>query len=292
MAELTQDLSQQQEQGLVFMMRLLFDKETALPDREIVQEVMQKHLGDVDIFSCDSEMIGLAAKRYEVEFKEGKAPPMLMITSCFENDNSFLGPLERSQMWDCPESEELLDSCRWSIAASDMLAGALDTLDRAELEMDYMEALAELFPECRGFYFASSGKLFTAEAIRSHSIPREDRFIYFAVNVRFFNIEGTEDMLVDSLGMNILFMPDLQYHFHGTDPNFVVNHAYNVLSYLMKNDCPIETGHTVDGFGRDGRMTPDIQWVCRYEDALIQPARPVIDIEAGEYASGGRNYEE
>ena len=40
-------------------------------------------------------------------------------------------------------------------------------------------------------------------------------------------------MLVDTLGMNTLFLPDLQYHFRGLDPNWIVNHAYNVASYLL-----------------------------------------------------------
>lgn len=39
-------------------------------------------------------------------------------------------------------------------------------------------------------------------------------------------------MIVDTLGMSTLFLPDLHYHFHGADPNHVVNHAYNVLSYI------------------------------------------------------------
>ena len=50
------------------------------------------------------------------------------------------------------------------------------------------------------------------------------RFIRFGVNVRFFNIQGTEDMLIDTVGMSTLFLPDVQYHFHGMDPNWVVNH--------------------------------------------------------------------
>ncbi len=37
-------------------------------------------------------------------------------------------------------------------------------------------------------------------------------------------------MMVDTLGMSVLSLPDLQYHFHGMDPNAVVNHAYNMLS--------------------------------------------------------------
>ena len=38
--------------------------------------------------------------------------------------------------------------------------------------------------------------------MRSHQIEGSDRFIRFGVNVRFFNIEGTEDMLIDTVGMS------------------------------------------------------------------------------------------
>ena len=94
-------------------------------------------------------------------------------------------------------------------------------------------------------------------------------------------------MLVDTVGMSTLFLPDLQYHFHGMDPNWVVNHAYNVASYILANDNPIEDGETVDGV-QDGHMSRDVQWKCQYEDALIQPPRGVLDIHTGEHASGGR----
>ena len=89
-----------------------------------------------------------------------------------------------------------------------------------------------------------------------HQIEGPDRFIRFGVNVRFFTIQGTEDMLIDTVGMSTLFLPDLQYHFHDMDPNWVVNHAYNVASYILANDNPIEDGETVDGV-EDGQMSRD-----------------------------------
>ena len=94
-------------------------------------------------------------------------------------------------------------------------------------------------------------------------------------------------MLVDTLGMGTLFLPDLQYHFHVMDPNWVVNHAYNVLSYILVNNNPIKDGETVDGV-KNGKMSRRIQWTCQYENALIQPPREVLDINMGEYASGNR----
>ena len=144
--------------------------------------------------------------------------------------------------------------------------------------------------KCDGSEHLAEGdeiKLFLAEDVRSHQIEGPDRFIRFGVNVRFFNIEGTGDMLIDTVGMSTLFLPDLQYHFHGMDPNWVVNHAYNVASYILEHDNPIQDGETIDGVA-DGQMCREIQWKCQYEDALIQPPRGVLDINMGKYASGGR----
>lgn len=155
--------------------------------------------------------------------------------------------------------------------------------------MDYLEALVEMYPQCEAVLFQTSGKMFTAEQIHEHMIPEEDRFIYFAVNVRFFNVSGTEDMLVDTLGMSTLNLPDLQYHFHDMEPNWVVNHAYNLLSYIYENNSPIESGETVDGV-TDGHMDENVQWKCHYEESLIQPERGVLDICMNEYASGDREY--
>lgn len=102
-----------------------------------------------------------------------------------------------------------------------------------------------------------------------------------------FKMSQDEVMLIDTVGMNTLYLPDLQYHFHDVDPNWIVNHAYNVASYILENDNPIKSGETVDGI-INGRMTRELQWKCQYEEALIQPMREVIDIHMGKYASGGR----
>ena len=50
-----------------------------------------------------------------------------------------------------------------------------------------------------------------------------------------------DHMLIDTVGMSTLFLPDLQYHFHGMDPNWVVNHAYNVASYILEHDIMMVT---------------------------------------------------
>lgn len=285
---LQQDLSQTERPGMVFMMQLLMKEACEMPEKEFMTEIMKKHLGDVDCFCHDDKCAGFAPQKYKIEFEKGSMPPQLMVMGCVEKDGSNIDEIARSQMWNCPESEKILSECKYQVFANDMMAGFLEYKDRADMLMDFLEALMEMFPTCMAVYFHNSGKMFTREDIVNHQIPRESRFIYFAVNVRFFNIQGTNDKLVDSLGMSTLYLPDLQYHFHDMDQNWVVNHAYNMLSYIYDANCPIKSGDTIDGI-ENGQISQDIQWRCQYENSLIQPSREVLDVCMGKFASGTRD---
>ena len=284
---LKQDLSQKENPGLVFPIHLFMEEWCELSDKDSMTQIMQKHLGDVDCYSHTENAAGFAVKKYVVEAGDKKIPPQLMIAKCVSTDNLKIDAITRSQMWDCPESGEILERCKYQVVAVDMLAAGLPYKERAEMLMDYAEALVEMFPTCVAVMFGTSGKMFKREQILNHQIPREQRFIYFAVNVRFFNIQGTNDKLVDTLGMSALILPDLQYHFHDADVNEVINHAYNVLLYIYENNCPIKSGETIDGI-MNGQMSRKVQWKCQFENALIQPAREVMDICMGEFASGRR----
>lgn len=278
-----------QHPGMVFMVHLLIDEKCAMPDKEYMHKIMNEHLGETDCFCYDEKIAGFAPKNYIAHFENGKTniPPQLMITECIKIPKPFMDDIALSQLWDCPEGAEILESCKYQVLATDMLAAGLDYKDRADMLVKYIEALVEIFPACKAVVFETSKKMLTREAILNCTVPEESRFIYYAVNVRFFNIQGTDDMLVDTIGMSTLFMPDLQYHFHDMDPNYVVNHAYNFLSYIFDNANPIKSGDHIDGI-LNGKMSQDVQWNLQYEESLIQPIREVIDVNMGKYASGIR----
>ncbi len=274
--------------GGPFLIQMLFKEQVSMPDKETMTEIIERHCGETENFCYDEKTAGFTMNDYIAEFKENEVPVQLMITACNEFDSTKIDSFIKSQMWDCMEDRDrILSECNYQVIAFDFLASGLQTQERANFNMDALDALAELYPTCEAFYFQKCGKLVLAEEVRNHTIKGIDRFIRFGVNARFFNIQGTEDMIVDTVGMSTLFLPDLQYHFHNIEPNWVVNHAYNLASYLLQNDCPINDSDTVDGIV-DGNITRDLQWGCQYEESLIQPARDVLDINMGEYASGQR----
>lgn len=287
---LNQDLSQKDNRpGMVFIIHLLMEDMCDMPEKDFMTGVMQKHLGEVNCFSHSSELAGFEPLKYSVHFENDNidAPPQLMIMKCIDIKKPLLDDIARSQLWSCKESDRILNTCKYQVIASDMLAAGLDYKERAEMLVDYVEALVEMFPTCKAVLFENSKKMYSRDTILNCTVPKEQRFVHYAVNARFFNIQGTDDMLVDTLGMSTLFLPDLQYHFHGMDPNPVINHAYSMLTYIFANNNPIKPGDTIDGT-KDGRLSQDIQWRVQYEDALIQPARGVIDVNMGEFASGNR----
>ena len=275
--------------GGLFFVELLMPKQCDMPTRDTMVEVFTKHLGPVDCFSYGAESAGFAPQNYKVHYEDNDADisPTLMVTNCEKIDKPVLDDFERSQVWDCPNVDELLDECQYRVFATDMLASGLEPNERADMLVKYVDALLELYTSCKAVVFGPSRKFLSRETIENHPDKNVTRFIYYAVNVRYFSIQGTDDMMVDTLGMSTLFYPDLQYHFHGMNPDEIVNHAYSVLYYIFEHDNPIDDGQTIAGL-ENGELNPDIKWKVQYEDSLIQPVRTVIDINLGEYASGTR----
>ena len=196
----------------------------------------------------------------------------------------------RSQFWDVKDGSELIDECKFAIDIFAMSAAVLHYKEQAELVLAQVDAALQCYPACDAVYVHTSGKLTTPEQFREcRQYDLSGRFIRLAVNARFFNINGTDDMIVDTLGFYPFGAADVQMHFHGIDPNFVVNYVYNLASYQFDNEFPIKSGDTVDSIGADGSMQWEPQWKAQYEDALIQPVRTVLDVNCGEYAAGNRN---
>lgn len=286
---LQQDLSQKEsESGRHFGVSLLFKENTPFPDKDTLLNILKKHLGDVTLMSSGENMAVFSADDYKETIEGHELTPQLVLMKCAEIDKPLLDDIAATQLWYCEDAETILEECHYRIAATDMLSAVLDYRRRAEMLVAYTEALMEAFPSCEALLFENSKKMHAREDIVNCDLPRDFRFIHYAVNVRFFRLEGTDDFLVDSLGMSMLELPDAQYHFHGLNVTHVINHAYALLSYLFDNGSVIKPGDMFDGIGEDGEITSEVQWRLNYEESLIQPVREVLDVDTGVYAAGDR----
>jgi hypothetical protein len=93
------------------------------------------------------------------------------------------------------------------------------------------------------------------------------------VNVRLFNVDGSGEMFMDSLGLHALGLPDLEHRFPEGDPREVASTLYSLAEYLIDNGDVIADGHTIGGDASSAR------WRCRRATSSVDPDRPVLVLE-------------
>lgn len=288
---LNQDLSEKApSRPQMLIAQLLFREKPEACSFEKAKAAVEKYCGELGEIGEKPDILMFPVTKYKVEFED--KPEGVPVLACFMQPFEFkmeLDELTRSQLWDMENGAEFLDEVRYEVVVHAMLSAGLSYTEQAELFINQLDAAVEMYPTCEAIYVTGSGKLTpTAKFLADRQWDAGARFINAAVNVRFFNIQGTGDMLIDSLGMYTLALPDVQMHFRNLDPNNVVSYVYNILDYQFKNDFPIDNGDSLDGIGADGNISIDVQWRARYEDSLVQPVRPVLDINCGEFAAGAR----
>lgn len=142
--------------GGVFMVQLLMKEKCEMPSIQRIAEVLERHIGKVEAAEPEKKtaeaMNGLAlfaAMDHLAQFSDSQGPVQVSIMPCDTFHPETIDEMKRSQMWDCLEDRDrILSECKYCVFANDILTGALDPLERADFDMDYLEALVELFPTC------------------------------------------------------------------------------------------------------------------------------------------------
>lgn len=199
-------------------------------------------------------------------------------------DHTTVSDFVRGQMWNVKDANGLLSRCTHAVRLADDNALQMEYKQRGKMLTELVEAGLAMYPDCVAVFVPASGRLVTAEQVRENPARGGDRFLYLCVNTRLFSISGaSSDMMIDTVGLYLLGLPDVQYHFHTLNPNKVMKHAYSVASLLYAVGAVMKSGETIDGMDDYG-VTKEIRWPFQYEHALIEPPRTVMAITPGEYA--------
>jgi hypothetical protein len=96
-------------------------------------------------------------------------------------------------------------------------------------------------------------------------------------NVRLFRIEGTTPgaVLMDTMGLAPLGLPDLQCKARNLEPGRLAAQLKNLAHYLLDQGDVILDGHTVEG------TEPGSAWRASRACAIAEPPRPVLDLDPG-----------
>lgn len=292
--KIIQDKTQKAKWTPLYNMYLLFEEKGIRPDSSLIAEKLSEKLGKIDLISDiksddnKSQFTLFALTEHPVTMKDAKVPAQLLVTDYEKTDIlKKLTPLELSQQWYCPESNEIVAKTKYAVMITDFMSAGLENVERMNILTEFTETMIELFTDCIGVYFEPCAMLLTPESIRDNKQNGLHRGLNLFVNIRFFNVGDTDEKLVDSYGLYKFGMPDIQYHFKGLTPSDVVRHCFNVVSYIFTGNVDIKDGETIDGL-KNGRLSQDVYWHCQHEISMVQPEREVLDIHTNEFAAGNR----
>jgi len=233
----------------------------------------------------DSDILAFVQPNTLVEFKEGSLPAQLFMAVA--DKRLKVETLEPSlqQSWGFPQAREKVGRCKVTVLVSDLMTSGLEYRSRLSLFQNALAGILAVVP-CEAIAWRPSQQIIDPkaflESLEKQSAPNP---LAGAVNVRLFNIDGTDgEMVMDSLGLAALGLCDVQCHFRDLEVNDMATFLFNLAAYLFDNGDVIADGHTVEG------IPPGTKWRCQHEKALIAPEREVLDIDPGQpYAAGGRN---
>jgi hypothetical protein len=165
-----------------------------------------------------------------------------------------------------------------------MMASTLEPMVRLMWIHQVVQAILALIP-CDALYWEMAEQFVDPATYQEVWQAGEPRPLYGAVNVRLFNVANRlpGETIMDSVGLSILGLPDIQCHFVNLDLNQMAGLLYNVAGYLLENGDLIQDNETIPGFA------PGSKWHCHHEDSLAQPLRLVLDINPGEPYNTGRS---
>ncbi|HEX8427067.1 DUF4261 domain-containing protein [Hymenobacter sp.] len=203
---------------------------------------------------------------YPVTFADGKqVSASLMLTSAERPSGTNTLAAALQQTWHWQEAATFIADCRHEVIVTDFMTRTLPYKVRVELFQKALDCFVRAL-QPRALYFVGSSKLVEPQAY----LERGRALLEGLMNVRFYTIADSpnQEMLLDTLGL-----PDFQIRFAGLDPNKVVGLLTSYGYYLFENGLVIEDGNTIAGLPRGAK------WTCRHTDALLEPARLVIELD-------------
>ena len=207
----------------------------------------------------------LADHRHPMTVKDRTIPALSVVVACPVPDAEARAAA-LSQTWTWPGAADAVADVRSAVYVGEMTGRALPREQR----------LATLLPVISGIVRATRADAvlwlpadYLVEPGRVRDHARD-----VLVNVRRFRIEGTPGgVLVDTMGLASLGLPDLQCKVWAVEPGWITAELRNLGGYLLEYGDVLRDGQVVAGADRS------VAWrVVSRSRALAEPARPVLDL--------------
>lgn len=230
----------------------------------------------------DSDLLAFIHTDHLVPMEDGALPAQTFIAASeepFEISEALSAALEQS--WS-PEVKKLVPRCRSSVLVTDLMSSTLEYRKRLALFQNALAAVLEVIPTLAIHWQPTQHVVAAQRFLEAYKQGGMPLFATGSLNVRMFRVgDSGDDMIMDTLGLAALGLPDVQCHFHGLDPAKVASVLGSTAYYQYEEGDVMQDGHTIAG------TEPGSGWTCRREDSLLDPARVVMDLNPGPRFAAG-----
>ena len=258
------------------LVALLFERPPVQSSAAILQLAVEHLDGEVAVDEPEDGEIGIVfhpGHRVELDDVVTTAATALVGPDTAERERwaAFVPHSRR-----CRDAAGRLRTCATQIVLNELFSSGLPRGERHELFVRVVETLtAKLAPSL-------VVSVPTQEILDPVRLAGEPGMLL--ANTRLFRAgDSDRDLVMDTVGLAVLGLPDLQVRFTGLDPGDMAAFLYDVADYLFEHGDVIADGHTIEG------IRPATAWRCRHATSSVGPRRPVIDIDPGRpHSVGGR----
>lgn len=270
---MTKETQLQYDYKQAFIMRLLSKGSLPLKSKEEIQQVLSKHLGEIDIVYYSEENIRICPLEYQTNNNQ----PLLIWDKSITSNLKNLQYALVSQMWRTKDAKAIFDETNYQTIVYDAFTDEMERHARITMWTHFANAMLELYSEVLGVYFDSSLNVFDSKQIINSQFPLFEHFQFFMTNIRVLAANDSGGMIVDTIGASIMGYPDVQCCFHSLQPNQVINKVFDVLYGIINEPDYLKDKETLD-------LNDEITWTFQYQEAIIHPERAVVEIYPGKYA--------
>jgi hypothetical protein len=250
-----------------YIIELLLPRRVPLEADEVAS-ALRDTCGAIDVKRLAQGAFSLAYLDHVTRFADASAP-MMQVVSYAEHLGDEAGrdaALEQTWGWR-EDARRAVSQARAVVVVADM--PGLQPRERLQLFERLVRALVSRLPVL-AIHWAPSQRI--VDPVRYLAPTDEDsRILQAAVNVRLFKVgDGAPgEVLLDTIGLTPLLLPDIQCRLVGVDANAAASRLYAYAAYLFKKGDILKDGNTVDGVG--GR------WRCRRGVSSAPPEREVVE---------------
>jgi len=261
------------------LVELLYEHKAGLDQPGLLAEV-NKTLPDTVLAGDDRQPTLLVHEDYgDTDPVDGPVVPVMSVLMTVDGGDQLKDPdrFDLSQTWEFPQAQEVLNRCRAALTIGEMFGRPYPPAQRLEVFRATVLAACQLTRPAAAWW-PTAGQLLPPPS-------RAGPPLMGLVNVRLFRVEGSaSDVVMDTLGLQVFGLPDLQCHCHDVELPRLATYLRNAANYVFDRGDVIRDGDTIEG------IEPGEKWQCLQEEALIPPNRLVIDLDPGDDRAAGERF--